>query len=200
MSDDERRPAGDPAVGSGRDETFLRRWSRRKHEARQDPAAPDAPPPVQTSPSVEAETGKARVLTDADMPPIESLDERSDFSLFMSPGVSEALRREALNKLFLLPEINRRCPLDGEWFDAAGAEPLGAIVTHEMREEMERAARKLKESAQQALNQAGSPKPDDPGASARGPSGDLPGQGRARPAPGPAAPAPQDEVTRKDPT
>jgi hypothetical protein len=129
-------------------EHFLNRWSRRKHEARRPPpeqvpaaiaSAPEPPPP-------------ATPLTDADMPPIASLNEHSDFSGFMSPGVSEALRRQALRKLFTLPQFSQRDPLDGEYYDCHGYLPLGDTVTYEMREEMEREARKLKQ-AQALLDQ-----------------------------------------------
>jgi hypothetical protein len=133
-------------VSGEREEAFLHRWSRRKQEtqAREAEVAGQdveiAEPPAPQS-----------VLTDADMPPIESLNEKSDFSVFLSSGVSETLRRQALRKLFLLPSINQRCPLDSEYHDCHGFEPLGKTITHEMREEMERAAQKLKEAAVSAL-------------------------------------------------
>jgi hypothetical protein len=92
----------DSAVG---DEPFLERWSRRKRAldetevSGQDAAAVAAVPAVETPPAEP-------VLTDADMPPIESLDGESDYSPFMSPGVSEHLRTRALRKLFHLPAFN----------------------------------------------------------------------------------------------
>lgn len=136
-----------------RDEAFLRRWSRRKHEVRAQEVAKtvevQAPPP--TTPPAEVSEAPIKVLTDADMPPLETLDEKSDFSMFLSSGVSEALRGQALRKLFLLPSINQRCPLDSEYYDCHGYTPLGNIITHEMREEMEREALKLKEAAMTAL-------------------------------------------------
>lgn len=132
----DREPLPAPA---GDDENFLRRWSRRKHEAEvgEGPGAPPAPAPV-----AEQESPPAPVLTDADMPPIESLTPDSDFSGFMSPGVSEALRQQALRVLFRSPALNIRCPLDSEYYDCANMTPLGSIITHEMRDEMEREARK----------------------------------------------------------
>ena len=39
------------------------------------------------------------------MPPIESLDEDSDYAQFLSPQVSTGLRRRALRKLFGLPRF-----------------------------------------------------------------------------------------------
>ena len=87
---------------------FLARWSRRKLEARTgsiDDSAevlqteePQAVPPVAAPPE--------RELTDADMPPLDSLTADSDFTPFMSPGVSDGLRRLALRKLFSQPSFN----------------------------------------------------------------------------------------------
>ena len=51
-------------------------------------------------------------LTDADMPDIDSLAEDSDFTGFMSPGVSDELRNLALRKLFHAPVFNIRDGLD----------------------------------------------------------------------------------------
>lgn len=147
--DKPERPATPSDAARGGEEAFLRRWSKRKHEARAQQAA--APPAE--APPAEPPKAPEKLLTDADMPPVESLDENSDFSLFMSAGVSDELRRRALRKLFALPGINQRCPLDGEWYDCHGYEPLGNIVTYEMREEMEREARKLKESVMEALGE-----------------------------------------------
>ncbi|BAU48888.1 hypothetical protein SVA_2338 [Sulfurifustis variabilis] len=127
-------------VAPSGDEPFLRRWSRRKRAASED--ATTATEPVSPEGVAGPEPPAAPVLTDADMPPIESLTPESDFSGFMSPGVSEALRRKALRVLFRAPQFNTRCPLDGEYYDCAHTTPLGSIVTHDMREEMEREAKK----------------------------------------------------------
>ncbi len=51
-------------------------------------------------------------LTDEDMPDIETLDENSDFSGFMSTSVSEGLRNMALKKLFMGKSYNIRDGLD----------------------------------------------------------------------------------------
>ncbi|SRR5581483_3873298 len=131
-----------------RDEAFLRRWSRRKHAARMEERA--APPAA--AEQIEPPQPREKILTDADMPPIESLNEQSDFSMFLSSGVSEALRRQALRKLFTLPSVNQRCPLDSEWYDCRNTEALGNIITHDMREEMAREAQKLKDAALSALS------------------------------------------------
>ncbi len=129
-------------------ESVLSRWSRRKHEAEQatpvpEPAAPaeiEGEPPVV---AVEAETQPP--LTDADMPPIESLTEDSDFSSFMSAGVSDELRNLALRKLFRAPVFNIRDGLDEYDEDYTSFEKLGDIVTADMKHQIEVQERKLRE-------------------------------------------------------
>lgn len=137
---------GSPGETARAEEAFVTRWSRRKQAAR------SAGEVIIPKPNVaEGRTAPAPVLTDKDMPPIENLTEKSDFSGFLSSGVSEGLRRSALRKLFHLPEFNVRCPLDSEYYDCHGYEPLGNIVTHEMREALEREAEQLKLAAREAL-------------------------------------------------
>lgn len=127
------------------EEGFVARWSRRKRAAQVAPAAVTVAPPATPDP--------AQVLTDADMPPIESLTLDSDFTPFLSPGVSESLRRLALRKLFAAPAFNTRCPLDSEYYDCANMTPLGSIITHEMREAIEREAQeRLRATLSEAAN------------------------------------------------
>jgi hypothetical protein len=73
-------------------EAFLARWSRLKREQ---PAEAEA----QQSTPAKAESEKP-------LPPVETLTPESDFSAFMQPKVSEALRRRALKKLFRDPQFN----------------------------------------------------------------------------------------------
>lgn len=147
------------------DEPFLQRWLRRKSEAASgetpseepseaatpgppadgegappdetaiDPAAPDAP--------VEAEA--ERPITDADLPDLDELDENSDYSMFMAAGVSADKRRMALRKLFRSPKFNVTDGLDDYCEDFTKFDPLGSIVTAEMRHHAERLARKALE-------------------------------------------------------
>ena len=122
-------------------EGFLRRWSRRKQAARdgQETAEEPASPSVSPSPEHrELPAEKARELTDQDMPPLESLDENSDYSGFLSPKVSEDLRRLALRKLFHLPQFNVTDGLDDYAEDYTTFKALGGVVTHEMRRLLER--------------------------------------------------------------
>jgi len=62
-------------------------------------------------------------LTDEDMPPLDSINARSDVSMFFSSAVSPELRSKALKKLFHQPEFNVRDPLD-EYADDYSNMPL----------------------------------------------------------------------------
>ncbi|HSS63664.1 MAG TPA: DUF3306 domain-containing protein, partial [Gammaproteobacteria bacterium] len=86
------------------DGSFLRRWSSRKRRARRGEVEESpAVKPAEETEAVNADepAEPERVLNDEDMPPLESLNEDSDYSGFLSPGVSESLRKLALRKMFL---------------------------------------------------------------------------------------------------
>jgi hypothetical protein len=87
------------------------------------------------------------VLTDADMPPIEALNSESDFSMFMSSGVTDKLRNLALKQLFKAPLFNIRDGLDEYDEDYTFFEKLGDIVTCDMKHQIEVEALK-KETAE----------------------------------------------------
>lgn len=132
------------------DETFFSRWSRRKHEAQQE----------QVIPNQERETPVEPIepvihLTDADMPPIESLTEESDYSVFLSPRVSEALRKQALRKLFRGAGFNVRDGLDDYDEDYTEFVPLGDIVTADVRHLLEREMQKQDEKTQEEPEESG---------------------------------------------
>jgi hypothetical protein len=82
---------------------------------------------------------------DVDMPPVESLDENSDYSGFFSPRVSEQLRQSALRKLFHTSKFNVIDGLDDYAEDYRNFAPLGNIVTAHMRHRMEVEAERMKE-------------------------------------------------------
>lgn len=118
------------------DENFISRWSRLKQGVDNETQVPTDSLPAQA-----VEETEKQLPTDTDMPPIESLTEDSDYSCFLSPKVSEALRKQALRKLFHSPGFNIRDGLDdydGEYTQFA---TLGDIVTADMRHQMEREAR-----------------------------------------------------------
>jgi hypothetical protein len=79
------------------------------------------------------------------MPPLESLDEHSDYRGFLSPKVSEELRRSALRKLFRQARFNVCDGLDDYAEDFTSFQPLGDVVTQEMRRLLERERVKLAE-------------------------------------------------------
>ncbi len=138
----------------GRDhegETFLHRWVKRKAEARSgdpDPAEPlAAPDPEETAPAEVPASPRAIETrapeesprrdpperSDVDMPPLGSLDQDSDYSPFLSRGVSPELRQTALRQLFRQPKFNVETCLDDFQDDFLNFQPLGDIVTADMR-------------------------------------------------------------------
>ena len=134
-------------------ESLISRWSRRKLEAERVPAANDqAPTQAETRPEAQAAAEAVedqKALTDADMPDIDSLDADSDFSGFLSPGVSDELRNLALRKLFHTPVFNIRDGLDEYDEDYTSFEKLGSIVTADMKHQVEMQQQKLREKLQQ---------------------------------------------------
>ena len=148
---------GQDAAGSPGD--FLARWSRRKIEARDKPDRPDDPAAVMAAPpAAEVDAAQARApdqqLTDADMPPVETLNADSDYAPFMSPGVSDGLRQKALRILFSQPACNISDGLndyDDDYTQFAG---LGSLVTHEMKRMLKRELEAEINRQQQAADRA----------------------------------------------
>lgn len=153
------------------DEGFLQRWSRRKQSALRDdeisedesqtPGADEEAgliePSADEASSAELEAGSVSEAElepeppgDEDMPPLESIDETGSVAAFLSPRVSEGLRRAALRRLFRQPKYNVVDMLDDYAEDYSKPVALGSVVTADMRYRAEQAAkrmeRKLKES------------------------------------------------------
>jgi len=83
--------------------------------------------------------------TDEDMPDIDTLDEHSDYSGFMSKKVSEALRKMALQKLFHGESYNIRDGLDEYDGDYTSFEKLDpSVITCDMRHLIEVEAEKMR--------------------------------------------------------
>jgi hypothetical protein len=135
-------------------ESALSRWSRRKQDAAKAPPV-DEPVAIDTAEASLSEPLSDEVvpepapLTDADMPDIDSLAEDSDFTGFMSPGVSDELRNLALRKLFHAPVFNIRDGLDEYDEDYTSFEKLGDIVTCDMKHQIEVQERKRLEALEQ---------------------------------------------------
>ena len=82
---------------------FLGRWSRLKQEAEKEKSVPQATASSERPP---------------ELPPVDRLTPDSEFSGFMHPKVSDALRRAALKKLFADPHFNIPDPFEpfsGDW-------------------------------------------------------------------------------------
>ena len=119
------------------DEGFLTRWSERKTLARQGVELPEpeesasAPSGADDATGDQADAAAGEVAgTDAaaepvELPPLDSLDEDSDYSPFLAAGVPPDLRRDALRKLFHSPKFNVRDGLDDYDLDFTNPEPLG---------------------------------------------------------------------------
>ena len=154
----EASDAGAPEVDTLDNEAFLTRWSRRKALAREGVELPEPDEELaddSESPPNEADVqepvGKAdgqvaeAPAAATELPPIESLGEDSDYSAFLAADVPADLQRKALRKLFQSPKFNVRDGLDDYDLDFSSPEPLGDIVTaemrHRLRAELERLAR-----------------------------------------------------------
>ena len=132
------------AVMADEDEGFLPRWSRRKLGERKT----DVTAGAESESTAREDTQMKRLeaeaapqlqeLTDADMPSVDSLDEHSDYTAFMSPKVSDRLRAQALRKLFHLPAYNITDGLNDYDEDYTRFAGLGNIVTHEMKRMLKR--------------------------------------------------------------
>ena len=116
-------------------EDFLARWSRRK-VAQDQGATHEETVALQKTGMPDEEP--ASELTDADMPPLESLDEDSDFAPFLSTGVSDGLRRKALRILFGQSAFNITDGLNDYDEDYTEFADLGNVITHEMKRALQR--------------------------------------------------------------
>jgi putative acetyltransferase len=124
------------------DEPFLKRWSRRKVEAREGPdKAEGADADVRVSGDVslpaqgEDRPEDKRELTEADFADVDfdALDAKSDYARFLAKGVPEAIKQKALRKLWASdPVFSQIEPLQeyaGDFTDAAVAVPAGTLKT-----------------------------------------------------------------------
>lgn len=147
---------------------FLARWSERKEAARQGATAPADTPRQPSDGAADVRTAEdfgarpnagesardlapdpgsgqvqERFFTDADMPALDTLDGFSDYSGFLSEGVSASLRRRALAQLFRSPHLNVTDGLDDFAEDYTGFEAMGDLITADMRHRLALAAGRL---------------------------------------------------------
>ena len=131
-------------------EGFASRWSRRKQEVAKESESVVEDVAVEEiiideETLAEQRLEKLNALTDEDMPDIETLNEDSDFSGFMSTGVSETLRKMALQKLFHGKSYNVRDGLDEYDGDYTSFEKLDpSVITCDMKHLLEVEAEKLR--------------------------------------------------------
>jgi hypothetical protein len=130
----------------------LKRWSRRKLDAArvaQAPAAPaqlgelgaarasaPIPPaaqPVASSEPHAVEGRPAAAPESSALPPVESLDFDSDFTPFLQAKVGEAVKRQALKKLFQDPRFNVMDGLDVYIDDYSIADPIAPEVVRQLQ-------------------------------------------------------------------
>ncbi|APR03354.1 DUF3306 domain-containing protein [Thauera chlorobenzoica] len=128
---------------------FLSRWSRRKLAAVAAGASSDAPPgaaaaaPPAAAAECAADAGAcvadcaggapADERADNPLPPLEELSLASDFSAFLKEEVGEALRRQALRKLFSDPHFNRMDGLDIYIGDYSQPDPIAPEAMAKLR-------------------------------------------------------------------
>jgi|AntDeeMinimDraft_4_1070355.scaffolds.fasta_scaffold17795_2 hypothetical protein len=153
-----------------REDSFLARWSRRKHEAEHGPPAEEAEPeaaPAETPIDTDRHAPPAETVgedtttavedtepADADLPHPDTLDRNSDFSVYLKRRVSSAFRRAAMRRLFSSPEFNVRDGLDDYDEDYTQFQSLGNTVTAHMRHHEERLRQRDQDKAEQAERDA----------------------------------------------
>ncbi len=183
-----------PRPDAPQHESFLRRWSSRKQADHQPATSPESTShPEDHGESVplnaiipDGRSGRMQttveadrldlaqpegpvekpVLTDTDMPSLDRLDEHSDYSGFLSPGVSDALRKRALRKLFTATVFNVRDGLDDYDEDFTSFEPLGDWVTSDMKHQAEVQEKRRREAEEKVSRRvAEEHEKDEPSAS-----------------------------------
>jgi len=130
-------------------EGFVARWSRLKRApGERDAARPAAPEHVAAGDAPQSQPAAPPPAEIADLPPIDSLNKESDFTAFMTAGVPEALKNQALRKLWRSDPVFAN--LDGlleygEDFNAAWKIPGGVKTLYQIGRGM---VDKIEESAE----------------------------------------------------
>lgn len=172
-------------------EGFMSRWSRRKQQEEQKTSDAIAETDVSdgmqdtgtnvvvddtTVPAQEdaadldtavstIDDSEEELLTDEDMPAIDTITSNGDVSMFFNRGVSRELRKAALKHLFSLPALNITDGLNDYDEDYTTFEPLGDIVTSDMKFHAERKARLAEEEEARRLAEAEATETEDAEAS-----------------------------------
>ena len=136
------------------DDDFLQRWSRRKQEARAQPAAKPEPAP---QPAAKAES-EFDVTT---LPPLESINALTDVTAFLQKGVPAELARAALRRVWTAdPAIRDFVGLaENAWdfTDPAAMPGFGPLeATDEVRQMIAQVVRQIGQAAQPGESEAAS--------------------------------------------
>jgi hypothetical protein len=108
-----------PGEKNERFHPFWQRWSQRKQRI-----LSVANPPEPTHPDLH----EPAPMREQDLPPIESLREDSEVSMFLNENISEHLRQQALRKLFHFGKFNICDGLDDYAEDYSMFEPLQDVL------------------------------------------------------------------------
>lgn len=119
------------------DVSFISRWSKLKHETNQKTIKLATKKTAETGAPDEQQASSKKILTDKDMPDIETMTADSNYADFFSSGVSDGLRKLALRKLFHNEEFNICDGLDEYDGDYTQFEKLGSLVTADMQHQIE---------------------------------------------------------------
>lgn len=142
--------------------SFLTRWSRRKQAQVAEQAEQTNKtaavthtteienPPLPTA-SIEEDSSPKKA---AELPDVATLNADSDYTGFLDKEVDRQLRKVALRTLFKQTQFNAVDDLDIYHEDYTSFEPLGDIVTHDMRYMEEVEKRREEEKARAQAEQA----------------------------------------------
>lgn len=144
-------PDGAAISSTSSDETFLRRWSRRKRGSERISEEVDGDV-IQPAADEAAGADEDVALAAERVPPrltdVEALTVDSDFRPFLSSDVAGEVRKAALNKLFHSPAFNVVDGLDDYDEDFRSFELLGDILTADRKFEIQRKAERAREEAE----------------------------------------------------
>lgn len=114
--------------------SFVRRWSQRKLQHQSGISTnPPEQDPLPEQPAVEP-------VREADLPPLETLHEDSEISMFLSEGISEQIQRQALRRLFHFGKFNVCDGLDDYAEDYTIFQPLSELFN--VKQQLEQITRK----------------------------------------------------------
>lgn len=115
------------------DDSFLGRWSKRKHAARRGETPPE---PAPAEPALPAPPPPAAApTTPPELPPVESLKGlESDYQDFLRSDVDPATKSAALRKLFGDPHFNQMDGLDIYIDDYSKEDPIPPAMLRAMNQ------------------------------------------------------------------